>query len=126
LISIEVEHSFVLAKGKSVTKLHQIGFEHKLHLIKKNSPSKVKAYLLSNLAYFERSFLSPILPKQPNFPPPHVTQETTFWSGKKLSTLFSPLPPKKTPFLYLFKNEGKSPTLVLCTYTLISPLKQPL
>jgi hypothetical protein len=76
--------------------LHQIGFEHKLHLIKRFfSTSKVEAYLLNNLAYFERSFLSPILPKQPNFPPPHVTQKTIFWNGKNPSTLFSPLPPQK-------------------------------
>jgi len=125
LISIEVEHSFVSAKEKSVTKLHQIGFEHKLHLIKfKKSPSKVKAYILNNLAYFERSFLSPILPKQPNFPPPHVTQETIFWNGKKpFSPLFPPPPSKKHPSYPSLKMKEKSSTLVLCTHTLISPLK---
>jgi len=96
LISIEVEHSFVLAKEKSVTKLHQIGFEHKLHLIKKFfSASEVKAYLLNNLAYFEKSFLSPILPKQRNFPPPHVTQETIRWNGKKPFSPLFPLPTQK-------------------------------
>jgi hypothetical protein len=83
LVSIEVEHScFLKTKEKSVTKLHQIGFEHKLHLsIMFSSCSKVKPYFLNNLAYFERSFFSPILPKQPNFPPPHVTQDTTFWNA---------------------------------------------
>jgi hypothetical protein len=43
-----------------------------------SSPLKVKPDFLNNLAYFERAFFGPILPKQPNFPPPHVTQQTTF------------------------------------------------
>jgi len=65
--------------------LHQIGFEYKLHLsIMFSSPLKVKPDFLNNLAYFERAFFSPILLKQPNFPPPHVTQQTTFWNEKNL------------------------------------------
>ncbi len=55
---------------------------------------------------------------------PMSPKKQPFGVKKKFQPSFPPSPPKKTRFLYLFKNEGKSPTLVLCTHTLISPLKQ--
>ncbi len=66
--------------------MHQIGFEHKLYLsIMFSSSLKVKPYFLNNLAYFERAFFSPILPKQSNFPPPLYHPFTTFLNEKNLN-----------------------------------------
>jgi len=60
MVSIVVENLILLffygkKKKHMLQKLHQIGFEHKLYLIKRFIfLFKVKAYFLNNFAYFQR------------------------------------------------------------------------